>query len=99
MKKIVFLVLIQTLFYLSGCSSIHSLLHTSAETNSHIAGTTKEMNAIDDDGDFYLPISTRTSVNIDVECILDYVQGTADVDNITSLPVHAAPWIRYQIRF
>lgn len=84
----------------SGCNGIQHGFFPSVSTDSSLVGSTKPSPTSSDGSALCLPISTRTSLSIDVECILDYVQGTEVLDNsFTPLPDPVNPWFRYQITF
>lgn len=47
-----------------------------------------------------LPLGNRLSLNIDVECILDYVQGESEtIKNQPLLQEHLNPWLRFSMNF
>ena len=47
----------------------------------------------------HLSLSSHTSLNIDVECILDYVQGETPLEVQWDHPQSSNPWIRLNVSF
>ncbi len=100
MKKIAFLILSAMVILLSGCTGAnHRLLGITGDGRA-LARTNKPASLHDDNvRGLCLPISNRSSLNIDVECILDYVQGESSLD--PEQPQHDVmdPWIRVNYSF
>jgi uncharacterized alkaline shock family protein YloU len=99
MKKTVFLILSGIAIFISGCtSSNYGLLKIASTSNALVNTSTPAMSKNDARG-ICLTISPRASVDIDVECILDYVQGNAIFDPAFQRQDHLAPWISYRVSF
>ena len=82
-----------------GCSTgaNHGLLGTTG--NAMINSNTQPPLEAADGRGVCLPISTKSSVNIDVECILDYVQSDAPTDPIDGRVDLLNPWVRLNYSF
>lgn len=99
MKNTVFLILSTMAILFCGCStgSSYGLLGTTG--NAMINSNTHPPFEIADGRGVCLPISTKSSVNIDVECILDYVQSDATFDPADGRIDLLDPWIRLNYSF
>lgn len=99
MKNTVFLILSTMAILFCGCStgSSYGLLGTTG--NAMINSNTHPPFEIADGRGVCLPISTKSSVNIDVECILDYVQSDAIFDPADGRIDLLDPWIRLNYSF
>ncbi len=100
MKKTAFLLLSGMAIFLSDCTSSSYELFNVAGTENAVVnpGTPGQLKSSDNRG-VNLSISPRSSLNIDVECILDYVQGESAVDPIIERHTFLDPWIRWQIEY
>lgn len=101
MEKTVFLILSAMAILFCGCSmgSGYGLLRTASpgnaliNTNSH--PTLKETHK----RGVCMPISANSSLNVDVECILEYVQGDASFDAANEQRDLLNPWVRLKYSF
>ena len=96
MKNTVFLILSAMAILFCGCStgSGYGWLRTEppgkALINTHTPPSKEETH----ERGICVPISTNSSLNVDVECILEYVQGEASVDASEAQGDFPNPWIR-----
>jgi len=103
MKKTVFLMVPVLAILLSGCiGSTGSLFRAGGVDYARISGNPPIPINREDAPGLRLSISPRSALNIDVECILDYVQGDSTFspeertfDTITPL----SPWIRLDFSY
>jgi hypothetical protein len=103
MKKTVFLMVPVVAILLSGCiGSTGSLFRAGGGSYSLISGNPPIPHSSEDTPGLRLFISPRSALNIDVECILDYVQGDTPFspeertcDSMTPL----SPWIRLDLSY
>jgi hypothetical protein len=99
MKNTVFLILSAMAILFCGCSTgpNHGLLGTAGNAMIN-ANPLPPLEAVDGRG-VCLPISAQSSVNIDVECILDYVQSGTGFDPADERIDLLNPWIRLNYAF
>jgi hypothetical protein len=103
MKKTVFLMVPILAILLSGCiGSTGSFFRAGGGSYSLISGNTPKPHRGEDAPGLRLFISPRSAINIDVECILDYVQDDSPFspeertcDSIMPL----SPWIRLDFSY
>lgn len=103
MGKTVFLMVPVLAILLSGCiGSTGNLYRAEGGSYARISGNPTIPQNNEDPSGLRLAISTRSAINIDVECILDYVQGDStfsteerNCDTITPL----SPWIRLDFSY
>ena len=103
MKKLVFLMTPLLALLLAGClasktplSTMHGSRHnsyalTDSRTPENVLG--KEARGV------RLSLSARSSVKIDVECILDYVQGGPDFTPEYETDNQLIPWLRFDYAY
>ena len=103
MKKTVFLMVPVLAILLSGCSgSTGSLLRTGGGGYSSISGTPPVPHGGEDAPGLRLSISPHSSLNIDVECILDYVQGDSPFspeERTCDSMMPLSPWVRLDFSY
>ncbi|BBO66083.1 hypothetical protein DSCA_00130 [Desulfosarcina alkanivorans] len=100
MKKTVFLMLSGMAIFISGCTGSGSGLYSVTGTRSALINTNTPVPLKNDDiRGVCLSISPRSSLNIDVECILDYVQGEAAFDPTDQQEDLLNPWVRWRYAF
>lgn len=100
MKKTVFLIIPVMAILLSGCTtSNHVFFKSTGYRHALINSNTRTPLYGDSGHGLYLPISHRSSVNIDVEGILDYMQGepTFGIENERNDFLN--PWIRLNVSY
>jgi len=99
MKNTVFLILSTMAILFCGCStgSGYGLLGTTG--NAMINSNTHPSLEVADGRGVCLPISAKYSVNIDVECILEYAQSDATFDPADERIDLLSPWIRLNYSF
>jgi len=101
MKKTVFLILSAMTILLCGCSagSGIGLMRTASPgnvlINTHADPTPKVAN----DRGVCMSINDHSSLNIDVECILEYVQRDASIDPADEQSDFLNPWVRLNYSF
>ena len=101
MKKTVFLMLSAMAILFCGCStgSSNGLLRNASpgdaliNTHSHPALEETYEHGV------CMPISANSSLNIDVECILEYVQGDAAFGAADERSDFLNPWVRLNYSF
>ena len=104
MKKLVFLMTPAAVLLLSGClgSGTPFLKMNGGDYGSSYALTdskTPEALHRNDGSGVRLSLSPRSSVNIDVECILDYVQGGPYFTPEFETDENLNPWIRFNYSY
>jgi hypothetical protein len=101
MKKTVFLMLSAMAVVLCGCStgSGYGLLKTAGPGNAMIDAQTDPTLAGAHERGVCMPISAHSSLNVDVECILEYVQGDAPFDAADAQNDALNPWVRLNYSF
>jgi hypothetical protein len=79
-----------------GCSmgSSYRLPGTDGPGNALINTHTPPMNGETDERGICMPLSANSSLNVDVECILEYVRGEASFDDSEAQSDVPNPWIR-----
>lgn len=100
MKKTVFLMLPVAALLYSGCAPFTGY-RLDAVGSRYALIDARIPASLNDDGDrgIHLPITPRSSVNIDVECILDYVQGDSPLDAEFDANEWLNPWIRLDFSY
>lgn len=100
MKKSVFLIFSGMAILLSGCTGSSYVVFNTTGIGSSLVntGTTSPLRNEEDRG-LCLSISPRSSLNIDVEGILDYVQAAPSMDMVDEQAEHLNPWIRWHYSF
>lgn len=100
MKKTVFLMVSAMAILCCGCStgSGYGSLRTAPPGNALMNTNTIPTLEGSHDRGVCMPISANSSLNIDVECILDYVQGDA-FDAANEQDDFLNPWIRLNYSF
>ncbi|WP_319408707.1 hypothetical protein [uncultured Desulfosarcina sp.] len=101
MKKTVFLMLSAMAILFCGCTtgSGYSLLRTAGPGYALINANTLPPLNVDDGRGVCLSISANSSLNIDVECILEYVQEDSAFDPADERSDHLNPWLRLNYSF
>jgi hypothetical protein len=100
MNKTVFLMVSAMVIFLSGCAgSGYALFQTTGTANALVNPPFPAPLQNTADRGIHLSISNRSSLNIDVECILDYVQGEPMVETQYLQDNFMNPWIRWNIAF
>jgi hypothetical protein len=100
MKKTVFLIFSGMAILLSGCTgSSYGLLNTAGTGLTMINTNSPSPLAGNDGRGVCLSISPRSSLNIDIECILNYVQGDASFDSADEQEDILNPWVRWHYSF
>jgi hypothetical protein len=99
-KATVFLLVSASMIVLSGCAGSNLGFFQSAGggyalVNPPFPSAIKNVSA----RGICLPISSRSSLNIDVECIFDYVQGDSTLEAQYLRDDFTNPWIRWNIDF
>jgi uncharacterized protein YceK len=100
MKKSVFLIFSMMAIFLSGCTGSTYVLSKTTSTGSAMidTGAPAPLKGNDNHG-VCLSISPRSSLSIDVECILDYVQTAPSADLVNEQEDHLNPWVRWYYTF
>jgi hypothetical protein len=100
MKKTIFLIASGMVVWLSGCTG------ASYDGYRPGGGAGGLMNSrpsapigVKDDHGLCLALSPRSSVNIDVECILEYIEGDVNLDLLGKQQNLQNPWIRWHFSF
>lgn len=97
MKKIYFSMVPALMILLSGCNgSSYGLLRSAGIGDAMVNPPLPLPLKSKDDRGICLSISTRSSLRIDVECILDYVQGASEFG---LKEPYMNPWIRWDVSF
>lgn len=100
MKKIVFLTLPVIAILLTACAPSQGLRLAPLGSQPALTDTNAPRSLSDErDRGINLPISAYTSMNIDVEGILDYVQGGSDFEVEFTTNDWLNPWIRFNFSF
>jgi hypothetical protein len=100
MKKTLFLMIAAMVILITGCAgSGYGLLRTTGAGNSLINPPLPVPLKNSAHSGIRLTISNRLSLNIDVEDILDYVQGEPMVETQSLRDEFMNPWIRWDIAF
>lgn len=100
MNKKVFLMLPAMMILFSGCALFNASRFNTIDNRPALIDTDlpASQNGHVDRG-LRLPLSSRSAVNIDVECILDYVQGGSAFDIEIDANDWLIPWIRFDISY
>jgi hypothetical protein len=100
MKKKVFLIVSTMAILFSGCTGSSDHLHRAFGEGHHPISATIliPLNERTDRG-ICLPISTRSSLNIDVECILTHVRNEPASDQEARQDDWSHPWVRLNFSF
>ncbi len=101
MKKTVFLMLSAMAIFYCGCSmgSGYGLLRTESPGNALINAQTDPTSGGSHERGVCMSISANSSLNVDVECILEYVQGDASFDATDKQSDFLNPWVRLNYSF
>ena len=101
MKKTVFLMLSAMAIIGCGCStgSGQGAFNTARRENALIHTSPHPTQEVADEGGVCMSISDHSSLSIDVECILEYVQGDANVDPAYEQRNFLNPWVRLNFSF
>jgi hypothetical protein len=99
MKKTIFLFITAMAILFYGCSTDSSFGVIHSSDTSLINSNTHPQRNVTDDRGICLPITARSSLNVDVECILEYVQKEASVDATDGQTDLLYPWIRLDYSF
>lgn len=100
MKKSVFLIFsaVTILFY--GCGGANPLAFRTIRNGHALINASKPASLdLDEDPGVCLPMTTRSSLSIDVECILDYIQGASTFGPEDRRDDLMNPWIRLNLSF
>lgn len=86
---------------LNGCSigSGNGILRTAPPGNALINTNTHPSSEVEHERGVCMPISAHSSLNIDVECILEYVHGESSFDTADEQNNFLNPWIRLNYSF
>jgi len=100
MKKTVFLILPVIAILFTACAPSQGLRLATLGSHPSLTDTNAPRSLSDEqDRGINLPISAYTSMNIDVEGILDYVQGGSDFEVEFTANDWLNPWIRFNFSF
>ena len=101
MKKTVFLILSAMTILLCGCStgSGIELMRTASPGNALINTHADPTPKVAHDRGVCMSINAHSSLNIDVEYILEYVQGDAGLDPVDEQSNFLNPWVRLNYSF
>lgn len=100
MKKTIFLIALGMVVLLSGCTGAnYSGYRSGALTGGLISTRAPAPISGKENRGVCLALSPRSSVNIDVECILEYVEGDANLDSLGRQQNLQNPWIRWHFSF
>ena len=99
MKKTCFLFVAVTML-LAGCAPSNQLVLNTIGTRRSLIDTSNPA-TLENAGNngICLPLTSHASVNIDVECILDYVQGDSSLDAEIDANAWRNPWIRFNLSY
>lgn len=100
MKKTFFLIASGTVICLSGCTGANYDLYRSVDAGNGLVNTSTPapLGGREDRG-VCLALSPKSSLDIDVECILDYVEGGTNLDSLGKQQNPLNPWIRWHFSF
>ena len=101
MKKAIFLMLSGMMILFCGCTagSSYGLLNGAGPGYALTNSNTHPPRKVADDRGICLPISAVSSLNIDVESILEYVQGDSTFDPADERSDLLTPWISLNYSF
>jgi hypothetical protein len=100
MKKTVFLILAAMAILFSGCTGHSYRQSTSDDLGSWMINSTPPIPLNSDlNYGINLPISSQSTLSIDVECIIDYAQGESTIGPQDEQGYAMNPWVLYQITF
>jgi hypothetical protein len=101
MKKTVFLMVSAMALIVCGCStgSGRGLLNTAHRENALIHTSTHPAREVADERGVCMSISDHSSLSIDVECILEYVQRGSNFDPANEQGNFLNPWVRLNYSF
>jgi hypothetical protein len=100
MKKTFFLIASGMVIWFSGCTGANYDLYRPVSAAHKLVNTRTPtpINRNEDRG-VCLALSPRSSLDIDVECILDYVEGDTNLDSLGKMENLLNPWIRWHLSF
>lgn len=100
MKTTIILIFSALALTLSGCTgSSHDLFSATGISNAMINTNTHTPSKGEEGRGVYLSISPRSSLDIDITGILDYVQGEPTFGSEFPRNDHSNPWIRWNFFF
>jgi hypothetical protein len=100
MKKTIFLIASGMVVWLSGCTGAsYDGYRSVAATGGLISTRAPAPISVNEDRGVCLALSPRSSLNIDVECILEYVEGDVNLDLLGKQQNLQNPWIRWHFSF
>ena len=100
MKKTIFLTLLAMATLLCACTTSGMNVYRTGGSISAMTDPSPPTPLKDDpDRGVFVTISKRASLNIDVEGIIDYVQGTPTLVTDFQSDDHLDPWIRWNWSF
>lgn len=103
MKNLNFLILTATVLvmFLTGCNATTSHLYRVSDNGLGLVETTRPIPIEKSvERGISLALGNRSHLNIDVECILEYVQGESEtIENQPILQENHYPWIRFSLNF
>jgi flagellar basal body-associated protein FliL len=99
-KKKLVLILPVVLMFLSACTgSVCYVSKTNSTDGKHVKHILPTPVKSKTDRGIYLTISKRSSLNINVECIVDYVQGELVLTGENESIDHSDPWVYWNWYF
>jgi hypothetical protein len=99
MKKRILFALISMFFIVSGCSGTgYQAFHLADSKNALINSTKPTEEELQDFG-LRLPLSQRSSVDVDVEGIIDFLKGTGLEDQLSQQQIIHDPWVCFTASF
>lgn len=100
MKKTVFLIISGMAVLLSGCTgSSYGLFETAVTGSAMVNPHTPALLKGGDASKVCLSISPRSSLNIDVQRIFNYVQGDASVNLLDEQEDILNPWVQWHFAY
>ena len=99
-KKAFFLMVPAMAIWFSGCSGVIGSWHPTSVTSCALISSNRPapLNSYGGSG-LHLTLSPRSSVNIDVEGILDYMQGDSSLAPEYEIQNLMDPWIRLEFSY
>jgi hypothetical protein len=100
MRKKVFLIVSAMAILFSGCTASRVTFYSATGHGLYLINPNSPTPLdIDENRGIRLPMSTRSSLSIDVECILDYVQGESTFGPQDERNDFMNPWVRLNLSF